>query len=414
MTKANGRKPKNIKHHNLRYILSIVKRHGVCTAGEISRESNLSMTTIVKTLDSLKQAGIVKSIGKGNSTSEGGKRPELFGFNERFRYVLCVYFAGKYAMCTLNDLSNKGIAARQVYYKDASDAAACMGEAHEQLCLMMGEHGLAEEDICGISLGIDGIVDSEKNHVVYPIHNPQWKTGGYIVECFRTYFPGIENIQIENSGRLGSWNYLNTYPELESERVVVLNSSESLTAGALLQNNTVQHGGNCLIGEFAHMMIPNAKGVVECECGRKNCFEKLIALERFEGYVLEMIDSKEEAGLYRKLCGHEIEPLDMIRLADEGSAAGRKALDLVIEYYLSVICNLMITCDPRYYVIGGIYVRNSEYFRRELSRKFEENTFWGIQFKTRILYDMDDDGWEFKNMARPVINTFLNTLKFDE
>ena len=62
------------------------------------------------------------------------------------------------------------------------------------------------------------------------------------MECFRTYFPGIENIQIENSGRLGSWNYLNTYPELESERVVVLNSSESLTAGALLQNNTVQHG----------------------------------------------------------------------------------------------------------------------------------------------------------------------------
>ena len=58
MTSANGRKPKNIKHHNLRYILSIVKRRGVCTASEISGESNLSMTTIVKTLDSLKQAGI--------------------------------------------------------------------------------------------------------------------------------------------------------------------------------------------------------------------------------------------------------------------------------------------------------------------------------------------------------------------
>ena len=71
MTSANGRKPKNIKHHNLRYILSIVKRRGVCTASEISGESNLSMTTIVKTLDSLKQAGIVKSAGKGKSTSEG-------------------------------------------------------------------------------------------------------------------------------------------------------------------------------------------------------------------------------------------------------------------------------------------------------------------------------------------------------
>ena len=414
MTKVDGRKPKNIKHHNLRYILSIVKKHGVCTAGEVSKESNLSMTTIVKTLDSLKRAGIVKSIGKGNSTSEGGKRPELFAFNESFRYVLCVYFAGKYAMCTLNNLSNKGIATRKVSYADASDADSCMAEVYGELILMMEERKLTQEDICGISLGIDGIVDSEKNHVVYPIHNQQWKTGGYLVDRFKAYFPRIKNIQIENSGRLGSWNYLNTYPELESERVVVLNSSESLTAGALLQNNAVQHGSNCLTGEFAHMMIPNAKGDVECECGRRNCFEKLIALERFEEYVMEMVDPAEEAELYRKLRGHEMTPPEMIGLADAGSAAGRKALDLIIEYYLSVICNLMITSDPKYYVIGGVYVRNSEYFRRELSRRFEENRFWGIRFKARILYDREDNGWEYNNMAWPVINTFLNTLKFDE
>lgn len=414
MTKATGRKPKNIKHHNLRYILSIVKKRGVCTAGEIAKESNLSMTTIVKTLDSLKQAGIVKSIGKGNSTSEGGKRPELFAFNESFRYVLCVYFAGKYAVCTLNDLLNNGIELRKVYYTDASDTDMCLEQVCKELCSIMGEQKVTEADICGISLGIDGIVDSEKKHVVYPIHNPKWKTGGYIAERFQTYFPRTENIQIENSGRLGSWNYLKTYPELESERVIVLNSSESLTAGALLQNNAVQHGGNCLIGEFAHMMIPNAKGDVECECGRRNCFEKLIALERFEEYVREMIDSEEEAELYHKLCQHEIAPLELIRLADQGSVSGRKALDLIIEYYLSVICNLMIASDPKYYVIGGIYVRNSEYFRRELPLRFDENKFWGIQFKARILYDMDDDGWEFKSMARPVIDTFLNTLKFDE
>lgn len=414
MTKANGRKPKNIKYHNLRYILSIVKKYGVCTAGEISKESNLSMTTIVKTLDSLKRAGIVKSIGKGNSTSEGGKRPELFAFNESFQYVLCVYFAGKYAMCTLNDLSNNKIEAKKVCYTDASDVDSCMKEVYEKLRLMMDENGLTEEDICGISLGIDGIVDSEKNHVVYPIHNQQWKTGGYIAECFKEYFPRTENIQIENSGRLGSWNYLNTYPELESERVVVLNSSESLTAGALHQNNAVQHGSNCLIGEFAHMMIPNAKGSVECECGRRNCFEKLIALERFEEYILEMIDSGKEAELYRRVRGHELAAPELIGLADAGSVAGRKAMDLIIEYYLSVIYNLMITSDPKYYVIGGIYVRNSEYFRRELSRRFDENKFWGIQFKARILYDMDDSGWEFKNMARPVIDRFLNTLKLDE
>ena len=75
--KTGSRKPKNIKHHNLRYVLSILKKHGVCTASEISKESNLSVTTIVKILDILKREGLARSCGKGPSTREGGKRPEL-------------------------------------------------------------------------------------------------------------------------------------------------------------------------------------------------------------------------------------------------------------------------------------------------------------------------------------------------
>ena len=64
--KTDSRKP-NIKHHNVRYVLSILKKHGVSTASEILKESNLSVTTIVKILDILKREGLAKSCGKGPS-----------------------------------------------------------------------------------------------------------------------------------------------------------------------------------------------------------------------------------------------------------------------------------------------------------------------------------------------------------
>lgn len=412
--KADGRKPKNIKHHNLRYVLSILRTHDACTASEISRESNLSVTTIVKILDRLKQAGIVKSLGKGSSTKEGGKKPELVAFNERFKFVLCVYFSNSSAVCAFTDLNVNTLASREFAYSDKDNMDKCADEACEQLMDMMQTYDLTQKDICGISLGIDGIVDSQSGMVVYPIHNSTWKPGCRIVEIFRECFPDIDNIQIENSGRLNAQRFFWTYPELVSERVLVMYTGASSTSGILLQNGETIHGANCLIGEFGHMSVPNARGVVSCPCGRTNCFEILVSIDRIPEYVKEMIDKSEEGELWQKLLNSEVEPMELIQMADHGSAACCQALDLIVEYYLSMICNLMITCDPEYYVIGGVYASHSYYFRQKLLEKFEENRFWKVSFKTRILYDTSYQRLDCSGMSRPVVNKYLQTVNFDE
>ena len=96
---ADGRKPRNIKAHNLRYVLSLLREHGNYTVSEISRESNLRVTTVIKIIDKLKQSGIVVSLGKGISTREGGKKPEVFAFNKQYKYAITIYMgqqAAKY------------------------------------------------------------------------------------------------------------------------------------------------------------------------------------------------------------------------------------------------------------------------------------------------------------------------------
>lgn len=414
--KADSRKPKNIKHHNLRYVLAILKKHETCTASEISKESNLSVTTIVKILDILKHEGLVRSCGKGPSTREGGKRPELLAFNETYKYVAGVFFLRTRARCVLTDLRGNTVRRTEVCYRDASDMDACIEDACGQVAAIIKEQKLdAAEDLCGISILIDGVVNARLGTVEYPIHNSTWKPGRQIMDRFEAYFPETDNLMIENSGRLWSQSFLEKHPELAAERILAIYTGEMNTAGVLLDNGAIVHGANCLIGEFAHMTMPNPGKAVMCECGRTNCFEKLVAIDRLSGYTLGVIDKNAEPELYRRLTEQTISPQELILQADLGSAAVRRVLDQITEYYLTVIRNLMVTCDPKYYVIGGAYATGSTYFREGLMKRFDNTTFWGIPFGANILFDTSAmlEG-NMAYMTAPVISHYLRTLRLDD
>lgn len=414
--KTGSRKPKNIKHHNLRYVLSILKKHGVCTASEISKESNLSVTTIVKILDILKREGLARSCGKGPSTREGGKRPELLAFNETYKYVVGVFFLRTQARYVLTDLNGNTLLVREVSYRDASDIDTCIKDACEQVARILTEQKLdAAKDLCGISILIDGVVNAGLGTVEYPIHNSTWKPGRQIMDQFEAYFPETDNIMIENSGRLWSQRFLEMNPELATGRVLAFYTGMANTAGVFLDNGVIVHGANCLIGEFGHMTMPNARQAVMCECGRANCFEKLIALERLPEYTLREIDKNVESELYERLMERTITPLELMGQADLGSAAVQRVLDQIIEYHLTVISNLMVTCDPKYYVIGGAYAAGSAYFRDGLMKRFDHTTFLGIPFGANIVFDtgsMEDEDKAY--MTAPVISRYLQTLRLDD
>ena len=75
-----GNKPKNIKSNNQKIVLSLLRSSDALSLSEIAAQVNLSKTTITKIVNALMEKGLVHSIGKGSSTEEGGKRPELFAF----------------------------------------------------------------------------------------------------------------------------------------------------------------------------------------------------------------------------------------------------------------------------------------------------------------------------------------------
>ena len=406
-----GRKPRNIKTYNLKFVLSIFRSHDTCTASEISRESNLSVTTIIKIIDRLKECGLIKSLGKGVSTKEGGKKPEVFAFNKTYKYAAVIYMGRDRVNCTLTDLSSQTICKRDVPYQNAKDFCSCAEDAYKELKSLLAEQGVDEKNLCGVCIGIDGIVNAQNGNVIYPIHNKTWPTGDSILTYFKSLLKEVGSVYIENSGRLIVQYALLKYPEIRKESVAVFTIAQTI-AGALFDKNEIVRGAHGLIGEIGHISIPDSKHSIQCVCGKKNCFEKLVDIRMLPTYAMELADSNSDQELMRQIENGTVGPMEIIAMADAGNSLCQKVIDIIVEHCFFVIENIMITCDPKYYVLGGVYAENSRYFRYQLKKKLEEMQFFGIATKINLRYINFGD-YDFSGSTMRVIDSFLENYHFD-
>jgi len=72
-------------------VLNLIREHETAAVAELAPKSRLSKTTVKKMIDLLVSLGLVQSAGKGLSTDEGGKKPELFRFNPAYGYVIGIH-----------------------------------------------------------------------------------------------------------------------------------------------------------------------------------------------------------------------------------------------------------------------------------------------------------------------------------
>ncbi len=169
----DGRKPKNIKAHNTRYVLGLFRQEPCLTTAELSEHTRLSKTTIMKIISSLIETGIVKSIGKGPSTDEGGKKPELYAFNEAFRYILSICLYIDEFFCAVMDLKGN-ILFRGGGHPLSDDYTASLHEIRGAVSQTADDAGIPMDRIGALTVCCSGVVDGESGTILYPIHNKKW------------------------------------------------------------------------------------------------------------------------------------------------------------------------------------------------------------------------------------------------
>lgn len=136
--------------------------------------------------------------------------------------------------------------------------------------------------------------------------------------------------------------------------------------GAVIINNNLLDTGDFPGCEFGHMIIE--KNGIQCNCGKKGCFEKYASMKSFKDNLRKVLDLDE------KTSGKEL--LNIIRKSTRGTTNYAKINQVIKEYInnLSIgISNLINIFEPEAIVLGGSFAYYEEVFMEKLKKSLLEN-----------------------------------------
>lgn len=392
--KKNVAMPTDLKTENRKRILTAFRETNgeQVTLNEISDKTGISRQTIMKSMGFFLDMGIVQSMGKGNSSELGGKRPELYRFHAGYKYVVCVRLGHKSLLVAITNLSMETV--DTVFMEHARNEKLDVIMEHFSALYqeLLEKTGISEEQIIGAGVCLSGICNQSTGIMRYNSVYPSWGMDIPIVQKFREKLPEHFELLITNETKLTAMAELYYQPELKEKRVTVILTHGGGISAAHLDNGKIVDGTNALAGEVGHMTVdPYSKEV--CDCGLTGCLEKVVS----EEVLLRKI--KEGLANYQNSPLKEIAESDTFRqgeiiwtlaqAADAGDALALKVTDYLAHFMSIGIKNILLNMDPDCIIFQGYHTKNGKAYEKALQsylgafKYFPEDIEYEISFDNR-------------------------------
>ena len=206
------------KQNNIRATLNLIRRRDTFSVAEISHAVRLSKTTVKKTIDLLASMRLVVSAGKGESTEEGGKKPELYRFNKGYGYVISLHVTPDSILGVSTDLAADITSLKKLEITTQRDLPFILGQLADLIHGISSMKAGTAEKLIGIVVALPGLADSPMGISIYSPHYPAWGRNvpfremlrerlgaGYdvpiFIDCVNRYQAAAEQEKGEAAGR---------------------------------------------------------------------------------------------------------------------------------------------------------------------------------------------------------------------
>jgi predicted NBD/HSP70 family sugar kinase len=354
---------------------------------EISHAVRLSKTTVKKTIDLLTAMKLVLSAGKGESTEEGGKKPELYRFNSNFGYVISIHITPDSIIAVTADLG-----ADITYYRKLEVTAErgldfILGQLVEIIRGFVAMKASSSEKLIGVVLALPGLADASRGISIYSPHYPSWgrdvplvqllrdKLGeGYEVPIFIDCVNRYQAVAEREKGVAGG----------VTNFIIIDALNEGLGSGIMTHGELVS-GSQSLSGEIGHMTLNPVDGPA-CICGNRGCFEAMVSAKRLRG----MIKDARAQGVSSPLFSNGT-PDDMLidavcELASTGDPFCASLIDDVARWFILGLGNVIMVNDPELIIIQGQYVKAGAFFLEKLRDGMRHIGLPDVEKQVRIEY----------------------------
>src|SRR3954469_2361418 len=265
-TKATHRQT---RVHNERLVVRTVYDLGPISRADVARQTGLTRTTVSDVVAGLLDEGVVREIGRGQST--GGKAPILLEVDDDARLVVGLDLGEEQFAGSLVNL--RGEIRRTVELEvDGRDGDAALALVFELLDRLLD--GTAAP-LLGIGIGTPGLIDSRTGTIRRAV-NLDWRDlplGPIVAE---RYDVPVNVANDSQAAALAEYTYAggDRVPNLIAIRV-----GRGVGAGLILRGALFQGDGSGA-GEIGHVVV-NENGAL-CRCGRIGCLETVAGMRAIE------------------------------------------------------------------------------------------------------------------------------------
>ena len=375
------------KQQNIRRALDMIRGSGVVSVADVAERIRLSKTTVKKIIDLLVAQGLVVSAGKGGSTEEGGKKPELYRFNRNHGYIISLHLTPDAILAATTDLGGD--------ITSFSRAPVASERGLETITERLAEsvRGLAAakagtgETLIGIAVALPGLADSSAGVSLFSPHYPDWGRNVPFVELLRRRLGGFDGVPVFVDN-------VNRYQAIAEREKGVANGTgdfiivdaldEGLGSGIVLHGELLR-GSQSLAGEIGHMTVNPVDGP-ECICGNRGCFEAMVSAKRVRGLIREARARGVDSILFRGGTDPEGGLGPLCEGAAQGDALCTGLIDDVARWFVVGLGNLILANDPELIIIQGQYVKAGDCFLERLREGVRRIGLPRVEKRVRIEY----------------------------
>jgi len=354
-------------------VLRLNWREHQISRAEISRQLDLSRSTVTEIVKELIPTGLVAEVGNGESS--GGRKPILLEFQDDAKVILGIDIGATHVSVAMTNLRGKLLLWKEKEYpvrEDPDGTHKLIDELCNE-CLSSLKHG--SEMLLSIGVSVPSPVDPIHPEYLSETIIPAWHGQSGLERLRKKYDVPV---YLDNDANLGALAEHWWGAGKDVNDIIYIKISNGIGAGYIL-GGKLYRGSKGIAGEMSHMPIdPNGR---LCGCGLRGCLATVISAWALK----ERIGTLSNLYPDSSLLNGSPSIIDIENAALNGDQLAIQVVTEATNYLTSAITSLVNLLNPDMIIIGGSLSRLGELVINPIQKKIDDCALVGSVSKTKIL-----------------------------
>ncbi|MCG6189596.1 ROK family transcriptional regulator [Maribellus maritimus] len=365
---------KKISHK--KQILRAIYFDGSLSNSELSKIVKLSTPKINSLLIELIEDGLVKDLGRGDSS--GGRRPNIYGLVEDGFYVVGITINIKRTIISIFNASNEEVSGPHYFPIKVHSDIGIFNEVNKALEKVVIESNILRDKILVAGIELPGLINEKKG-------------------VNKTYFPHVPDLYEELHKIFGIPVYFNHDSKLRTfaeqyfglaknkKNVLMLQADWGLGLGIIV-NGKLYNGKSGFSGEFGHLPIVDNGEL--CSCGKKGCLETIASATAIARMAKQGIKDGNSS-LILELVNGETDKIEISNVIQAANSGDQFAISLFTDvgYWLGRgMVYLIQIFNPELIIVSGKVAEASQFILAPIQQAIQTFSNRDISNDTEIKF----------------------------